>query len=272
MKMRILVSMCLVVALLCSCATPTLVEHENYKIYKEDGKWYLEDCPDNSSETQKQTENMKNSSDASMGVMLPKFETVSEMRETIIGGTLSDDQITALRVYNGNENDPLEIYDPYKMLDPAAPGDIKFDYVLLYGDYYSVEFIEKDSLGCVVCCDKETYEKAFQNEYGLTEKHSIISETIVSDRNARVVLSQTEAAEFKHAFYTVTTKYGGTLYVKEKYVLSYTDTSTDLKVSDSIPKAIDIFGSDGENYFYGWIRGLEERPSVEWLQSFGLVS
>lgn len=276
MKTRILVSLCLVVTLLCSCATPaptpTLVEFENYKIYEENGKWYLEDFPDNSSETEEKTDSSENSSNASIGVMFPQFNTISEMREAIIGGTLSGDQITALRVYTGNEDDPLEIYDPYEMRDLAAPNDIKYDYVLLEGECYSFQFEGSDFLGYIVCCDKEAYEKTYQNKYGITKNQSIISETTVSERDARVVHSETGAGEFKDIFYTITTKHGDTLYVKEQYDLSYFDETRNDKVSETIPQSIRLFGNNGTNYYYGWFKGFEERPSVKWLQSFGLVS
>lgn len=272
MKIRIVVSLCIVVVLLCSCATPTLVEHENYKIYKEDGKWYLEEFPDNSSKTQEKTGSTENSSNECMAIVAPKFNTLSEMREAIIGGTLSKSQITALRACTGNENDSLEIYDPYKMKNLATPEDIKYDYVYLEGDYYSFQFSGENIIGYIVCCDKEEYEKTYQNKYGITKKQSIISETVVSERNARVVHSETGAGEFNDVFYTITTKRGDTLYVKEQYALSYFDETRNDEVSETIPQNIRLFGNNGSNYYFGWFKGFEERPSVEWLQSFGLVS
>ena len=43
-----------------------------------------------------------------------------------------------------------------------------------------------------------------------------------------------------------------------------------LNESETIPRSISIWGSTGGTYFTGYMGGFTERPSYEWVTSFGL--
>lgn len=272
MRIRILVSLCLVVALLCSCATPTLVEHENYKIYKEDGKWYLELPPDKYEQYWNDWQEEYTSEDAYIhyaAPIPPMFNTFSEMQEKIVSGDIPFERLAALWEMI-KDNDVLETLNPYDLQNVKAPKELECTSILWYGDRYGFSFTGKEISGNVHYCTKEIYEEKYDAEMENWEQSwfTIISDTKVRKRNARVVCYTTGSAELKSVFYTVKSKYGETLHIKEEYTLS----SSNGTGTDTIPTSIEIFGEGRNTYFYSRFRGFQERPSVEWLQSFGLVS
>lgn len=273
MKIKFIAVWCLIIMLLCACSTETLVGNEKYKIFEKDGNFYME------FQSNRTVENQTKSESSHLSVCIsksyPKFNSISDMQAKILDGDISDEQIAVLQT--DGTNNILEICNPNNLYDLALPKNLAYDYILWYGDTYSFEIKDDSFMGYVFYSNEEEYNREFsENYYDSLKKHSIISDIAVSERNARVVHYMTHTGEFKDLFYTISTAYGDTLHVREEYVLRYfgdekvTDKLLD-KVSEAIPKSISIFGSNGTNYYYGWFSGFEERPSVEWLSSFGLT-
>lgn len=272
MKIKFIVTWCLIVILLCACSTETLTSNKKYKILKKDSNFYIEFQSNQTAE--EQSENVLSHLSVGISKSYPKFNSISDMRAKILNGDISDEQIAVLQT--DGTNNVLEICNPNNLYDLALPKNLAYDYILWYGDTYSFEIEDDSFMGYVFYSNEEAYNQEFSEKYSdfLMEKHSVISDTVISERNARVVHSMNDAGEFKNMFYTISTTTGDTLYVKEEYVLRYfgDETLTDTyEVSETIPANIRIFGSNGTYYYYGWLKGFEERPSVEWLSSFGLV-
>ena len=61
-----------------------------------------------------------------------------------------------------------------------------------------------------------------------------------------------------------------TLYIAESYRLKgYTEYIKD-RVSLEVPYQIIILGEQNNEYFYAFLHGEEQRPSIEYLLEFGL--
>lgn len=272
MKIRSLVFLCIIaVILLCFCIARTFDKNKSYTMYCKDGKWYLEFYSDAFADDLSEVGSGEQFANISIAREYPRFDSISDMREKIKNGDIPDRQIEALKAHS--TSNLLEICDPNDLYDLAVPNKLTYDYIHWYGDAYSFEFDGTDFLGYVVCCDQETFDQQFNEEYVsfLNKNCSVVNDAFVEDRNAREVHYVTHAAELKKVLYNFTTEQSN-MYVVESYVLSYfNNDALKIKTSDTVPNSIRIFGSDGENYFYGWFKGFEERPSVEWLSSFGLV-
>ena len=84
------------------------------------------------------------------------------------------------------------------------------------------------------------------------------------------MFSSNSVTDQKHIFYKITAG-KSEIYVIEQYILKYHDVDDeDEDTSDTVPSKIYLYGNDGTDYWFGWFIDFEERPSVEWLSSFGL--
>ena len=281
MKLKFAIALCLIVSLLCACGQPNsdipiedgvYSENESYKMYIEDGKWYIEFFEPSDAENNSSKE-MSGYSEVSPPS--PVFDSAADMKEMLTREELPDSLVQQLKAtLVGRKR--LELCDPNKICELTTPEDFAYDVVGIDVRAYSYRFHKQDSIGVIYSTNKEVYDEAFETEYlnFANENYTITSETTTEDRNARVVYSSTPATNQKHILYKITAG-ESEIYVVEQYVLRRLDdggTGTRFSiVSDTIPKRIDIFANDGTNYWYGWFMGFEERPSVEWLSSFRLV-
>jgi hypothetical protein len=124
-------------------------------------------------------------------------------------------------------------------------------YVFLIGDNCSVYLT-----------DKSGYEECAKQNDIESGKSKIISVDTIEDRNARVVTyeSYLSATPRKMVTYSITSG-GKTITIAERY---------NLNESDTIPFSINFWGNCDGAYFTGYMYGLTERPSYEWVASFGL--
>ena len=268
MKWRVFVSWCLVIVLLCACTAKRMSENEKYAIYQKEGNWYMEFYSDFSEDKQ----SSQLSTHVSIAKEYPRFESISDMKNKIMTGNIPERQIAALQ--GDSTNNVLGICNPNDLCDLTSPGDLTYDYILWYGDTYSFEFDRTDFLGYFMCCDEEAFYQQFEENYAAfsNENCSVFSDKTISDRNAREVLYMTHNAMLKDILYDFSV--GQTkIYVVERYALAYFgDDVNENEISESVPKSIRIFGNNGSDYFYGWIKGFDERPTIEWLGCFGLES
>lgn len=136
-----------------------------------------------------------------------------------------------------------------------------------YGNNYSFEFASDTVTGAVHVVTQKEYDYYFQLAHTLDEHQTVISEEQIADRNAREVLYRNLTGEHKRVFYQLRDA-SRTISVVEYYQLSTTDNS--LSVSRTTPYLIKLFVEDGATLYRVFFLDPEERPSVEWLLSFGL--
>lgn len=280
MKMRILIAMCLVLTLLCACTgeetiqtNPNIIYNEEpiyaeqYTIYNEDGTWYMEFSPE---ETAADTNPVEKDS-VLIAKSYPRFDSIQDMQQQIITGTLSDSDIALLRA--DSKDNKLEICNPYDLHDLTLPDGLTCSSVSWSGDAYKFSLSGTAVSGYVTCCDKESYDYHFETMYASfpSEDTSVISEVILADRNAREVHYMTDSSECKKVIYELHTgEYD--FYATELFVLNrFNDASQRTETSSTIPENVRLYWNDGEQYYYGYIYGFSERPTEQWITSFQLV-
>ena len=258
---------------LCACGQPNsdilsedgiYSENESYKMYIEDGKWYIE-FPETSAVS-------KDSANMSGTISYPVFDSAADMKQMLSSKEMPDSMVQKLKavcVADGRKR--LELCDPNKICELTTPEGVLYERVSLYGASYSFRFGKYD-LGYVNCVDEESYDKRFEKMYlnAIGEDYTVYSDAIVEDRNARVVHASNSNCELKKIFYKITVE-ELEICVVETYVFKFFSNLVLEKTSETVPLRIDFFGYDGENHWYGWFTGFEERPSVEWLSSFRLT-
>lgn len=271
MKHRFVVVICLVLSLLCGCgqsgqpSKEIYSENELYKMYKEDGKWYIEFLQPADGEDSNAPSNNN------IAITYPQFDSAIDLANMLKSGNIPDEYIRVLR--SGKSNNVLEISDPNKICDLKMPNSLEYKYVSWHGDAYHFEIEKEDFIGYIDCYDviQDQYTRKFEEYQNFpNENHTVTSDITVEDRNARIVYSYTSTCEQKNILYKITAG-KSEIYVRETYVIQNLDDELTFIVSDTIPYTINVWGSDETHYWHGWFMGFKERPSVEWLSSFRLV-
>ena len=284
MKIRCFVSLCVVAALLCACGGGDTVPietrkvyteektivNDKYTIYQEEEKWYME-FPSEETGDPSESGSGQDADGECIAVDYPDFNTIYEMQEQIITGNLSDSSIALFRSFS--KNGKLEIYNPYDLLYLITPDNTEPGSIIWWGTGYSFEFCGPEVTGFIMCCSKEAYDYEFEAMYAgfPAESTSVISDVILTDRNAREVHYMTRSAELKKVIYeSHTEEYD--FYATEEFVLNYFEGAVRLTdPSSTIPWEVRLYWNDGERYYYGYFSSFTERPTEEWITGFRLV-
>lgn len=219
---------------------------EKYTLFWEDGKSYMEYHPGEGNEA--------SDGNALAIAHYPTFSSIREMREKLITGDLAEEEITELMRNAPKDSDVVEICNINKLYEATYPKDMTLKRIKLFGTGYSFELDN----GYIICTSKDGYLSEFDRIYngkgfgGIT----ILSVEKVADRNAEVTRYDNVGTECSWVRYTNETDYG-TQYVMEIYM------------EDTL-MLVYIFGTSNGGYYHADFSGLEERPSLEWISSFGL--
>lgn len=144
---------------------------------------------------------------------------------------------------------------------PRLPKGVDHGKVEWVGQEYYVPFSLSDGgYGTFSVYTKQRFELALKSRYDIFEEgeHVKQSETALTDRNATEIVYQDGAA--KVIRYTLTVD-GVEMLVDESYVM---------RESETVPQAVTMYGVKESRYFSYSFNDLTERPSVEFLSSFGI--
>ena len=256
MKRILIILLILVIASLGGCTN----RNPAYKVYKQDGKWYLEI----------DYAKIDDLSSLYLNAAYQQFpSSVPEMVKTIKKGHISNEQL--MRFSNYPEDNTVEIFDLDNAPDLATPSDLTCTYIRWENGFtYRFMFEGTQPSGYIWFLEQDNYNFLYNEEfYGLYNFYSfttITSDRQISDRNAREVRYTNRSGEkFKYLEYDLAGK-NLNLHIKEQYELP----SNYLTEPGPRLKYIIICGHNGETYLYGCFSGFDERPSVEWLSAFGL--
>ena len=251
----------------------TQKQPSQYSIIEENGSYYL-----NFSDGNEPPEEYSSQS------ATVDFDSLAEMQDAFLNNKLEEYQINQIKdIFPKDSQGRIQIWDMNNLQQPTLPFDLVLGSVGLTGQRYVffVNSIHADSVSSespiqsagsyFQCLMKESYDEYFKRKYeDFFEKKTVhlTSTTAGPDRNSTVYDYYTNAAELRQIRYVLTVG-SKTLYVDESYILSIIDDL--LPVSDTVPSSIEIFGCDNGRYFHVYLSGFSERPSVEWLSSFGLT-
>lgn len=268
MKKRTKVLLIACCALICCIACVLFFEYKSrdYDIINKGGKCYISFRP------VEETEAESNKGDAYVSAVIigPTFSSVVEMKNDIENNNLSEQELYTIRTHYAKDG-LWEICDLDNLYDARLPGETSIKQIALRGKSYSFTLENYIAASCFInCLDEADYNKAFEEEYlGFPNEHEeVIWEEQTEDRNATIKYFRTEAGVFKRLEYTLQQD-GRMLYVIEEYILSFYTGSK--PTSDTIPRTVTVYGEENGGYYKVWVLEPVERPSVEWITSFGLV-
>ena len=265
MKKAIIILICvfLLSTLLCGCSfnTKETIQYDTplYSITAKDGLYNLT------------PKNPLSDIDASMRWPLPQFQSVAEMRQGIISGSFTENELYALSLRSPSAAGGIEICDVNNLYHCTAPADLNLKCITWCGKYYDFAFSGETVWGGVNCYNKEDYTEKYDREYQFffTNPYiTLLKQEENNERSATIYYGNTDVAELKFICYEI--RVGNKkMFVQEIYRLKHNNDK--VEVSSEVPQRVEFWGEENGGYFYGNFFDFTERPSVEWLSEFGIT-
>lgn len=191
------------------------------------------------------------------------FGSVKEMKEAIRKGKFSDEAIqTITRYFQRNPAGDVKTCNINQLYEAALPSDLSVTKVSWYGETYSFSIEGGGITGYMTCGDQALYDDSQEKGMGFLSNEDIIidSQTTVADRNATEYrYTSAYGVDVKIIVYTADID-GKNITILESY---HSHEST-------VPQSVRIWGMHDSKAFYCFVTNFTERPSYEWVTSFGL--
>lgn len=267
MKHKIATVLFMLLALcLSACSKQQSIKNEKYTIFHKDGKCYIEFHIEFSP-----PQSQQDGFSANIALSYPEFNSIEDMRQRIQNGDLSDGELYALSRMGTAKT--VEIVDIWNLSDVYLPESLSYDKIIWAGSVCSFEFFMGDEPCSVQVCTKETFDTRFEEDYTNVinnPNRSIMSDTTISERNARAIHYMNPTGIYKEICYSLSSA-SKKVTVLEHYTQERYNAVEPEVFSDSIPDLIKVFGTDNSSYYYTFLRGFTERPSEEWLLAIEVV-
>ena len=246
-------------------AIQTTAHTDMYTISYADGRYVL-------TFTDKMDEIMENGELLNQIVVKhPSFSSAEEMRSRIISSDLGFSAEEMAVLYTYTKGEPMEICGPDDLYDVRLPEDLQLGSIVWYG--YTYEFNLEGDFGfggMVEPVSQEEFQDTLHKEYTAFpyENFIVISENEIPDRNAREVIFETSTARIRSVLYEVDID-DGTIFIREDYPLEYF-IDVEYTANETVPNRVFLYGQQADACFTGELLYPNERPSEQWLASFGL--
>lgn len=261
----------LAITLLSACAP------NPYQVINEDGQYYIvinqkESAPKNTNKT------VYEGSEQPYIV----FESVDEMKNDILSGNYSEEEWGALiRLSKFSYFDgKIPICNLDTLCEPVFPTMYDSYTIRWTGVDYSFKLLDADEkdVRVVVVLSKDEYDKKVERWRNWQD---YIDTGIYDEEIDLQIDSEQNAALYSYTYwYFNTNGYGNALHEAQKdyiylfeangnvyYVFEHYAENT----SANVPEYVQIYGKSNDMYFWIAIFDPLERPSREWISSFGLV-
>lgn len=198
------------------------------------------------------------------------FKSLEVLRTAMLENQLTKKQLNKIRRQNAlKDNEPIKIFDINNMYQQKLLNDFTVDEVRWFGDYYSIHLdLTEDEFAKRVYFEMlplDKFTEILNDEFITLEEWTDTSAEAsqLSDRNATQYIFDGR----KHLHYTLTDS-TRVVRVAEKYFI-YSPHHT-ITVSDTVPKRIFLYITEGDLNYRITISGITSRPTEEWLLSFGM--
>ena len=256
-------ALALCLLLLCGCNKEVPIgaevhSNEQYSIMERDGVFYLQFVDGGAASVDNQS-----------GALTPgtggiAFASVKVMRDRIINGGFSTNQLTSMKGYQKTANGEVAVCNVNALWDVVLPDDLSLEAVLWTGLTYTFNLRGDELEGRLYVTTEEGYKRMLEMVTLVeTENTKFTSVSKEPERNATVTTYENKVvgSAGKQIAYTYEEN-GFAISVFEKY---YYDQS------ESVPFIISVFGEGNGIYYYSQIREFTERPSYEWIKSIGVT-
>lgn len=261
-----------IIVLFLICATVlccTACGKKPYDIIEKDGKHYISF----NTISQDETALADGANASTAAINLPDFTSIGQMKEKIENGDFNENELRAIEAKCKKNNGLLEICDVDSLCDVRMPEGVTLRNIRWWGNGYEFTLESQNTGDCYVDCgNAEEYSYSFQKYYGNSPYSKDLAydfrEEKSYDPEGTQIFYQTGAGDFKVVKYEIREE-NRILYVSEEYHLtSYSGT---LETSTTVPYRIHMFTEENGAFVTVSIYEPTERPSVEWLSSFGVT-
>ena len=189
-----------------------------------------------------------------------EFSSVGKMKEAIEKGSFSKETLEKMQKnFSKDSNNNVLVCNPNKLYDVTLPEGVTARAIHWFGDTYNFLLGTRGALGFT---DKEWHDEYAKRHDIEAGKAEVISVNMIPDRNAKEVIFENLMGQPRRMV-TYSYKSGNkTISIAEQY---------NLDESETIPYSVSFWGCCDGAYFTGHIYGLTERPSYDWITSFGLT-
>ena len=188
------------------------------------------------------------------------FDSVQEMRTTILEGKFTEDQLIIMQKYfSKNSMGEIVLFDLNNMCDIVLPEGVELKEITFYGANYCFDFQGSGLTGHLNLASKETLEwneKAYNPERMM---HKVVKVEEDPARNAKIYYIEGNMGVRKHTTYTVSTEYG-----------TFRVCECDSILGTDIFASIHFWGEYKGSCFVGTIRAPFKQLPSDWFQNFGL--
>lgn len=232
----------------------------SYSLIKKDGNYYI---------------SLRGSHDKGprgcMEEIYVQFDSFDDMIKRITENELTQDELADIeRGFTKAANGQIPIFDIYNMMTPTLPEGVNTDYIKWYdGMTYQLHFAGSEQMKGIVEYYGGNNEHYFNHSICVQNGGSHTEKTHIDDRNSDIYIFTSGYGEAKCVCYNISGQNGDEIiHVEEYYLLNSEEYSS--WVSDTAPFYLQIWRTIESQKLYVAIYLLPERPSVEWLSSFGL--
>lgn len=194
------------------------------------------------------------------------FQSLAEMKDDILTNNFSEEEISNIQRFLKDENGQIPSFDVQNLYEPTTPADMSFSKILWEGSSYSFEYNYAGTYGSsfyikiIPQHSFNTWLEIYFTKYKDQNIRRIMTIETDPERDATVYAIRNAYNEVcKSVLYTIASG-EKILYISEFYVPE----------SSPGPTYISILGEYHNQYFWISMFDFPERPSLEWLSSFGL--
>ena len=193
------------------------------------------------------------------------FSSMQEMYTKITTFQLTEDDLLMVK-YFPREKKGIPIVDVNALYAPTHSEALHVRHVEWRGESYKYQFSLDTHSSCkMIPCSRKAYLSLYAKALQDIKRKDFEKIESVQDRNAVEGEYQTPYGGVKFAWYTLS-RDNKIFHVIEEYFIPENDSS----MTNSRLTYLKIYGEDDGNYFYVELKNLAERPTEEWLLSFGL--
>ena len=250
--------LCFVILVLtgCSDSYTTIATNDSYQIVTDGEDTYIRF-------DKKQQQELEQKVNHSQCIDWPQYNTLGDMKQAILEGDFTENVKAHLYASaKKNEKGDARICKVNQLYEPLLPDGASISFVAFDGSYWFE--IVGDSLICNLyyAIDENDYNSNFEYHYSATIEENVTGTYIETYQGVPVTVYEKNSG-WMYKCYDLSNE-AASLTVMEMYASS-----------KDIPFGIRFFGNTNGAFYHGLIceageMTIDHRPSVEWLQSFGL--
>ena len=259
MKKLLCILLAILLLALSGCAGSEVLSNEQYAIREKDDVYYL-DFHDNS--YAKEAASIDKNGSAIGGYNI-YFSSIAEMQDCIKNGKFSKEDLVGMQAYEKADNGKVAVCNVNKLYDVVLPEGFSLKQIswkglsYMFQLYYCNEYHGSLRIGNQIDYQNEIAFSTPNFDNGST----LLLSSVDKDRNGEILEFITPTGtHMKYIRYSYVLN-GMTVTAQEEY---------NLDESEETPSWIAYWGEGNGVYFTGILGGFTERPSYEWVTSFGL--